>query len=292
VQLVGTLTATTAGSTASFSNLGAYAPMGTSFQLQVTCTWVSGVSFSGTSSPIFVSRIVAVLAVPPPAVLLPSDASALSAISSAPTLQLKTVDAATNATAPLVGHSLTCSVSVVSASGGVTVAGTSQVASSAGSGAALFDALSIVGSLGRPFSLSFTCQWLSGEAFTVSSAPLATPLVRVTWLAGAAPPAYALFNTPLAGALGAAAAFTGDLVSASPAWRTDWAAVGAGAGSGALSCSLAAAQAGGSVVLAGATSVAAASDGSALFAGVALQPSLVPTPATAAATPPIELTAA
>ncbi len=293
-QLVGTTSASTTAlsATASFPGLGAFAAMGSTFTFTVSCSWVSGASFSGTSSPIAVSQIVAELAVPPPAVLLPSDPSAQSAISPVPALQLKTANAATNATAALIGYSLPCSVSVVSASGGVTVAGTSQVASSASSGTALFDALSIVGSLGRPFLLSFSCQWLSGEAVTVSSAPLVTPLVRVTWLAGAAPPAYALFNTPLAGALGAAAAFTGDLVSASPLWRTDWAAVGAGAGSGALSCSLAAAQAGGSVVLAGTTSVAAAGDGSALFAGVALQPSLVPTPATAAATPPVVLTAA
>jgi hypothetical protein len=290
-QLVGTLAASTTATsaTASFANVGAYGLMDSLFQLQVSCMWVSGSTFSALSAPVRVLRVAVALAVPPPPVLLPSDPSSLAAISPAPTLQLQTINPSSGATASLVGYSLSCSASVVSAAGGVTVAGSSQVTSSPSTGAAAFGALSIVGAFARPFSVAFSCQWLSGEAVAVSSAPLVTPLVRVGWLAGAAPPAFALFNTPLAAAIGASVAFTGDLASASPAWRTDWTTVGAGAG--ALTCSLSAAQAGGSVVLGGATSVAAAADGLALFAGVALQPSLVPTPATAATTPAVALAA-
>ena len=178
VALVGTTSAATTGSSATFTQLGVSGSFGSVFQLQVTCTWVTGVTLVALSAPVRVSTLT--LNVTSPAVVLPSASTGGSLVvpmSPAPAISMS-VD---NALVTSLGFAVPCTASSATA----TLVGNLTALAPASSAAATLPGLGAYGAFGASFTVSVTCTWISGATFAAQSATVRISTLTLNVLAPA-----------------------------------------------------------------------------------------------------------
>ena len=158
---------------------------------------------TGVKPRVRVAALVAGWSVSPPNTTVPSveagrgDAGMLSPMSPAPQLILYAVSATgvwTRFTFPTATPRVSCAVSAVSLTPGVTVdvTGTLAVTPTA-AGVATWSNLGVLAPPGARFRLSAVCSWMTGEAFTsAASYPGAT--VDMRWALTASPATF-IYNT-------------------------------------------------------------------------------------------------